>query len=261
MQIKRITFVYFSATNTTRKIVKEIASHFDTGKVEYNLINYPIEEEIILSPQELLIVGMPVYSGRIPEIAVASLRNIKGLQTPAIISCIYGNRDYDDALIEIQDLVEANGFRVISAAAFIAQHSIMPEVAANRPDKSDIEKIQNFSVQTSRILSQIETVNDIQQIKIKGNRPYKTAKKVPLRPEITAKLCDRCNSCISQCPTGAISDKFTTDKTLCISCGRCIYICPQKARSYKGILYNIAKMKFVRDNKERKEPKIYYASY
>lgn len=261
MQISKITFVYFSATNTTKKIVKEIASHFEAPKVEFNLIKYPIEEDIILSPQELLIVGMPVYSGRIPEIAVASLRNIKGLQTPAIISCIYGNRDYDDALIEMQDLVEANGFRVISAAAFIAQHSIMPEVAANRPDKSDIAKIQNFSVQTSRILSQIETVNDIQQIKIKGNRPYKTAKKVPLRPEITAKLCDRCNSCISQCPTGAISDKFTTDKTLCISCGRCIYICPQKARSYKGILYNIAKMKFVRDNKERKEPKIYYALY
>ena len=261
MQIKRITFVYFSATNTTKKIVKEIANHFDTRKVEYNLIKYPIEEEIILSPQELLIVGMPVYSGRIPEIAVASLRNIKGLQTPAIISCIYGNRDYDDALIEIQDLVEANGFRIISAAAFIAQHSIMPDVATNRPDQSDLYKIQNFSVQSARILSQLETVTDIQKIKIKGNRPYKVAGKIPIQPQLASSLCNQCNTCINQCPVDAISATYNIDKTKCISCSRCIYICPQKARNYKGILYKIAKWKFTKDNKKRKEPEIFYASY
>lgn len=37
--------------------------------------------------------------------------------TPAIAVCVYGNRDYDDALIELKDAIEANGFKTVAAAA------------------------------------------------------------------------------------------------------------------------------------------------
>ncbi|MGL4805329.1 MAG: EFR1 family ferrodoxin [Bacteroidales bacterium] len=261
MQITKINALYFSATNTTKKIVKEIIKPFECPKVEYDLIKEPVRKEIEMSSDELLVIGMPVYSGRIPYPAIESIKNFKGNQTPVVISCIYGNRHYDDALVEIQDLVEESGFKIVSAAAFIAQHSIMPDVASNRPDQSDLYKIQNFSVQSARILSQLETVTDIQKIKIKGNRPYKVAGKIPVQPQLISSLCNQCNTCISQCPVDAISATHNTDKTKCISCGRCIYICPKKARKYKGVLYKIAKWKFTKDNKKRKEPEIFYASY
>lgn len=261
MQIKKINAVYFSATNTTKKIIKEIIEPFECTKVEYELIRQPVREKIQMGSDELLIIGMPVYSGRIPFPAIESIQNFKGNKTPAVITCIYGNRNYDDALVEMQDLIEENGFKIISAAAFIAQHSIMPDVALNRPDQSDLHKIQNFSVQTSHILSQIETVNSIETLKIKGNRPFKIAGKIPLQPQLISSHCSQCNSCINQCPVNAISESYKTDKDKCISCGRCIYICPQKARQYKGILYRVAKWKFTKDNKERKEPEMFYVSY
>ena len=66
---------------------------------------------------------------------------IHGNNTPAVAVCVYGNRDYDDALLEIKDTLNGNGFRTFAAGAFIGRHCIFPKVAEGRPDASDLEKL------------------------------------------------------------------------------------------------------------------------
>lgn len=138
MIIENINSVYFTATNTTRRVVRHIAEQLQGNKKEYNITQSAPEENITMKSSDLLVVGMPVYSGRIPAIALPALDRFKGNGTPAIIVCVYGNRDYDDALLELKDVVESNGFKVISAGAFIAQHSIFPKVGQIYPQNTII---------------------------------------------------------------------------------------------------------------------------
>lgn len=88
-------------------------------------------------PDDLVLFGVPVYGGRIPSPAVQTLRRMQGSRTPAVLVAAYGNREYDDALLELADIAAANGFIPFAAAALIAEHSIMHSVAAGRPDAQD----------------------------------------------------------------------------------------------------------------------------
>ncbi|MCD7900135.1 MAG: EFR1 family ferrodoxin [Bacteroides sp.] len=261
MQIPEINAVYFSATKTTRKIVRTITHQF-TGKInEYDITQSSLAENIIIGSENLLLVGVPVYAGRIPAIAIDALNRFKGNNTPAVIICVYGNRDYDDALLEMKDLVENNGFKVISAAAFIAQHSIFPKVGQNRPDEKDFIKIDEFGTKTAGILKSITDITTLPDLEVKGNRPYKTPGKIPLQPK-GDKKCIECGTCVKRCPVKAIptDNPRKTEKDLCISCGRCIVVCPQKARHYGGLLYKLAGNKFIKANSERKEPTVVFSN-
>ena len=133
----KITTVYFSATYTTHRIVSHLAKRLSEEVKEYDITNNAPSNEIIIPKDELLIVGIPVYAGRVPKMAVDRIRQFKGEGSPAIAVAVYGNRHYDDALLELSDLLSENGFQIISAGAFIAQHSIFPKVGAHRPDADD----------------------------------------------------------------------------------------------------------------------------
>ncbi len=94
---------------------------FAPESVEKHDITKSASKEVIhLSENDLLIVGMPVYAGRIPAIAIDALNKFKGNKTPAVIVCVYGNRDYDDALLELKDIVQNNGF-----SSFPPRHSLL----------------------------------------------------------------------------------------------------------------------------------------
>ena len=109
MEIKKIHLVYFSATNTTKKITTELASKFNIETNIYDLTESKIERDLMINSDELLIVGMPVYSGRIPAITIDSLNKIKGSQSPAVIVCVYGNRDEEVSLPDLKSIISRNG--------------------------------------------------------------------------------------------------------------------------------------------------------
>ena len=162
--------VYFSATYTTRKVVEHVAQRLSDEVTLYYITNDADTTEIIVPQDELLIVGIPVYAGRVPAMAIERIKRFKGEGTRAVALAIYGNRDYDDALLELSDLLSENNFLVISAGAFIAQHSIFPKVGANRPDAEDYKLMDDFADETLTILGKEN--RELLPIHIRGNRQY-----------------------------------------------------------------------------------------
>lgn len=260
MTISAIHAVYFSATYTTRKIVREIARQTNREFVEHDITQKTLEGDVLIPKDGLLIVGVPVYAGRVPSMASERLKKLKGDSTPAIIVCVYGNRDYDDALLELHDTVVENGFIPVSAAAFIAQHSIFPTVGTQRPDEKDLADIRAFADKSLQCLQSAANIDSLSSLPIKGNKPYKTPGKVPLLPKGNRR-CDKCGTCVRLCPVQAIPHDAprTTDKNKCIICGRCIAVCPQRSRHFGGLLFSIAKKKFTKANALRKEPDTFVA--
>lgn len=256
----KITTVYFSATYTTHRIVGHLAKRLSDEVTEFDITNNIPTEEITIPKDEVMVVGIPVYAGRVPAMAVERIRKFKGKKTPAIAVAVYGNRDYDDALLELSDLLSENGFQVISAGAFIAQHSIFPKVGAHRPDADDYQQINVFADETRKILNKSQ--EKLLPIHIPGNRPYKIPGSIPIYPSGTS-TCKECGKCVELCPTGAILKEAPqkVDEEKCIKCGRCIVVCPTKSRQFKGIKYTLASIKFNTAYKERREPEMFFARY
>lgn len=161
---------------------------------------------------------------------------------------VYGNRDYDDALLELTDLLRENGFYIAGAAAMIAEHSIFPQVAAGRPDQSDMEKIAGFVSDCTAVINllQEDLSEEKDSIAVKGNIPYKDPAPVPVKPQVS-KLCNNCGICGTLCPACAI-DKAN---------GTCIKNCPQKARSFGGPIYAAGAMMFKKQCSARREPEFF----
>lgn len=132
MNIEKWIIAYFSPTGGTKKIADAIAAGFHTPLVEMDLTK--ADSAVTLGENDALMVVLPVFAGRVPQISLERLSALKGCGQKAVAVVVYGNREYDDALLETKDALEVCGFRVIAAAAFIAEHSIVRSVAAGRPD-------------------------------------------------------------------------------------------------------------------------------
>lgn len=257
MQYKNIQQFYFSATGTTQKVVQEIGRHFDGAATQQNISREPINSIETLAADSLVIIGVPVYSGRVPTLCAKMLENLKGANTPVIAVVVYGNRDYDDALLELTEILKNNGFLIIGAGAFVAQHSIFPRVAEARPDQSDLLQIEEFA---RRCGAKLEHMTGAEKsVQVKGNAPYKKAAPVPLKPSANSPQCNACGACSRVCPTGAISKENppVKNKDLCISCAACIAACPQKAQAFRGVLYTLFGMLFQRKCSIRREPETF----
>lgn len=236
----KVTTLYFSATYTTKRVVEAVAAGLSNEVVSYDITNDTATDAVIIPREELLVVGVPVYAGRVPAMAAERLRRFKGEKTPAVVVAIYGNRHYDDAVLELHDIMTECGFRTVAAGAFIAQHSIFPKVGAARPDAEDLAEIKSFAEKSLAVLA-----GDFGAINIPGNRPYKVPGGIPIWPTASRK-CNGCGACAKLCPTGAIDPAAPkgVNKEKCIKCGRCIVVCPTKARRFYGIKYSLAAARF-----------------
>lgn len=236
----KITTIYFSATYTTKRVVEAVAANLSNEVTTYDITNDESTDEVAIPADGFAVVGVPVYAGRVPAMAAERLRRFRGDNTPAVVVAVYGNRHYDDAVLELHDLMSEQGFRTVSAGAFVAQHSIFPKVGKARPDAEDISEIKTFAEKSAELAAK-----GFGAIALPGNRPYKVPGGIPIWPT-ASKKCTACGACARLCPTGAIDPTSPkgVDKAKCIKCGRCIVVCPTKARRFYGIKYSLAAARF-----------------
>lgn len=243
---------FFSPSDTTRKYAKAMTDAFGGELQLIDLTHGSCEIESELSDGDTVLLISPVYAGRIPAMAADLFRQIDGHGMRAIVAVVYGNRDYDDALLELADIAVNDGFEIVAAGAFIAQHCIFPKVANGRPDASDMVVAANF-------IERAKESDKLDISTIKGNRPYKKPGAVPLRPQTDENDCRSCGVCARECPTGAIDPvTLETDKNKCITCCRCIAVCGSHSRKFKGVKYATVGKVFCTQNSKRREPELFF---
>lgn len=241
-----INTLYFSATDTTKKVVNGIANKIAEnigGEPTINNIDFTLPEArkkaVSYGKEDLVLVGVPVYAGRVPNVLLAYLNSIRGNGALAIAVVVYGNRDYDDALLELKDILLSHDFTVVAGAAFIGEHSFSKTLGANRPDEKDMMIMNDFA---NRIVAKINSPAIFQTIDVKGNVPYrkyyvpKNNNDEPvndfkmIRPQ-TNDNCIDCKLCAEICPMGSIAlEDVSKINGICIKCCACIKKCPTQAK-------------------------------
>ena len=106
MIVDRVTLAYFSPTGTTRRVLEAIARGVGGREVQRIDLTLPGAKAPALSPTAgtLVLLGAPVYAGRVPETAVARLQRLHGEGAAAVLVVVYGNRAFEDALLELWSL-------------------------------------------------------------------------------------------------------------------------------------------------------------
>lgn len=255
MKFENICAAFFSPTDTTKKIVTSIAKTLSTEfDVPCELFDFTLPaaraNPKIFSSETLVVFGTPVYAGRVPNVLLKYLDTVQGQGAIAIPVVLYGNRNYDDALIELRDILETDGFHTVAAAAFIGEHSFSKILAKDRPDTADMEKAESFAKSVAQKLKNTESISDIPEIAVEGNpKPYGSGYYRPLDDNgnfidirkvkpLTNEDCINCKLCVSVCPMGSISFENVREFTgICIKCGACIKKCPVHAKYYDDAGY------------------------
>ncbi len=253
----KVSQIIFSPTGGTNKVAEIITKAWGMPVNKIDLSNAKTDySSLRLEKEDIAIIAVPSYGGRVPSLATQRIANIHGNQTPCVIVCVYGNRAYEDTLMELKDVAEKSGFKVIAAIAAIAEHSIIHQYGAGRPDTKDKSQLKSFA---KKILEKIKgNLTEISAPPIPGNRPYKKAGGAGLVPKASSN-CTSCGFCAKQCPAQAISKENlkVTDRKKCISCMRCVVQCPQSARKVNGAMVSVAALALKKACSTRKGNELY----
>lgn len=269
--IDRLVNMYFSPTHSTEKIVYTIAKSW--GVPEQRTINISTLTQrhnfkFNIQPNEAIILGIPVYEERIPDLLYPVLTKVRGSGHPMILVVTYGNISAGIALKQLSRMMKNQGFKIIAAASFIGEHSFSQEeikIASGRPDSKDMEKAELLGKQISQKIKNVEKIENLPEINIKGELRA-MGKLLPRHSELTfahspiidPNLCKKCKKCLEVCPVNAIDPETLKSRDkLCIRCFACVKLCPNNARK---IIYKkpvLVKTVLKQLGKKRKEPEIY----
>lgn len=239
MEIKKVFALSFSPTGTTQKAVKAFAEGTGAPLETVDLTLPKMRQAFSRSfdRDELVVAGLPVYGGRLPKNLDDFFSGLKGNKALAAAVVMYGNREYDDALIELKLRLEECGFTVVAGAAFIGEHTFSKNIAPGRPDKNDLAIAGGFG---KKVMDSV-LHNLHGKLTVKGNHPFKMNGYDPRTPSIspahtltitTTELCTNCGLCIENCPWGVIEmeNPGTINYAGCMRCLRCVRICPNSAK-------------------------------
>lgn len=246
----RTVNIIFSPTGGTERVAQIISRHWSSTPETIDLSHAQTDfTSYEITPEDQVLVAMPSFGGRAPAVALERLKQLKGNGAKCTLVCVYGNRAYEDTLVEMEDAARESGFDVIAAIAAIAEHSIVPQYASGRPDATDEAQLRQFADQIAQKASSHPT--------LPGNRPYKKAGGGGLIPK-SGKDCVQCGLCAESCPVQAIEPKtLETDAKACISCMRCVKQCPHGARRINGAMASMVALALKKVCSVRKENELF----
>lgn len=274
MNVNKVWAVYFSATGTTEKVVTRVAEGIaETLGVGWTRYDFTLpdsrEKGLSFSADDLVVLGTPVYAARVPNVLLKYLDTMQGNRAVGVPIVTYGNRNYDDALIELRDILENHGFHTIAAGAFVGEHSFSYILGKGRPDQADIGLADEFASRVARKLRTIADAQAIEPISVKGTpNPYRDYYR-PRDPQgnpvdmrkirpLTSEACNDCKICVEVCPMGSISYENPREYTgICIRCGACVKKCPQQAKYYDNEAFLYHKNELEEGYARRAEPELF----
>ena len=257
MTMTKVHVICFSPTGTTRKVVRRLAAGLGSDDMEYHDLTRMDHEFELHLADGVAVIGVPVYAGRVPEIFLKRIEKLSGGGVPAVLVVSYGNRAFEDALVELRDVISGKGFTVVAAGAFVGEHSYSTAgrpVAAGRPDGEDLKKAGEFG---EAVAGKLQSAQNRIPPEIPGAFPYR--ERVPLGgicPETRPELCTLCATCARVCPAFIITvdQKVATEADRCVMCCACVKFCPHHARVMQHPMIEGRRDLLVKNCSERKEP-------
>jgi len=270
MVISSATSIYFSPTGTTKKVINAIVKGMGTTKntlIDLNSSDVRNTFAPIIDG-DIVIIGVPVYEERIPEMLYDFLTSLKGNEKPVVLIAVYGNFGDGIVLNELDSITKKSGFKVVAAGSFIGEHSFSTKevpVQEGRPNFEDLSKAEEFGRIIIEKMKKIENLNDA-LIKIPQGKlplmarilPKNSARIFTKTPFADMKICNKCGACIKLCPMNAINkDTLDINENKCIRCFCCVKRCLKKARKivYKP-KFLVSKVLTIK-NRNAREPKTY----
>ena len=264
MNINQLFKICFSPTGTTAKVVSvlsdTLSAKLDCPEVTFDFTRPASRQSFpVLTPDDLVIFGMPTYAGRLPNLMLKYLDTIQGNGALAVPVVTFGNRNFDNSLIELRDILEDKGFRTIAAAACSCEHSFSYKLGAGRPDPEDLNEISEFAGRILSKLAESDSQNHPDAVHIPVSVPGVPADQNhggyyqprdrhgnsidirKVKPLTDMEKCTQCGFCAEICPMGAIDPQDVSSVPgICIKCGACTKKCPAEAKYYDdpGYLYH-----------------------